>query len=255
MIDLDQHASSKYATITIDGTSTVYDLRDLGFLLSDYSIPDPNARRHEVDVPGRDGTLDLTEALGGVYFENRTVELTLSGNAASSEYFQRNCSILRNAFDGRVCRLTFSDDPNYYWLGRAGVGAERLGRHHMTVTITIDAYPYKLAIDGSYDQWRWSPFSFIDGVVTHPEDVVLSNQTKTVTLPIDPARQKVTLWLNSGSSGSVRVRTDREDPTTYHLLRMGRNKFPEVRMSATAETVLYLTGTGSVGVDYRRGSL
>jgi len=92
-------------------------------------------------------------------------------------------------------------------------------------------------------------------VVTHPEDVVVNNQTKTVTLPADPARQKVTLWLNTGSSGSVRVRTNREPTSTYHLLRLGRNRFPEVRMAADTETVLYITGTGSVGVDYRRGSL
>lgn len=255
MIDLDTHANSEYATITISATNTVYDLRDLGFLLADYKIPDPAARRHEIKVPGRDGTLDLTESLGGVYFENRTIRLDLNGNAITSEHFQRNCSTLRNALDGKLCKLTFSDDPQFYWLGRAAVGAERLGRHHMSITITLDAYPYKLKIDGSYDPWRWDPFSFVDGMVTHPEDVVLSNQTKTVTLPADPARQKVTLWLNTGSSGSVRVRTNREATSAYHLLRLGRNRFPEVRMEANTETTLYLTGTGSVGIDYRQGSL
>jgi hypothetical protein len=255
MIDLDLHPNSEYATLTVNATGTVHDLRDYGFLLADYTIPDPEAKRHEVKVPGRDGTLDFTEALGGVYFENRNIELELNGNAISSEHFHRNCSALRNALDGRVCKLTFSDDPNYYWLGRVGVGAERLGRHHMAITVSLDAYPYKLVIDGSYDPWRWDPFSFVDGVVTHPEDVVLSNETKTVTLPTDPARQKVTLWLNSGSSGSVRVRTSKEDPGAYHLLRLGRNRFPEVRMASDEEVVLYITGTGSVGVDYRRGSL
>lgn len=255
MIDLDLHPNSEHVTITVNATNTVYDLRDLGFLLSGYKIPDPQVRRHEVRVPGRDGTLDLTEALGGVYFENRTIELTLNGNAVTSERFQHNCSQLRNIFDGKVCKLTFSDDISYYWLGRVSVDAERMGRHHMTITLHVDAYPYKLAIDGSYEPWHWDPFSFVDGVITHPEDVILSNQTKTVTLPPDPARQKVTLWLNSGSSGSVRVRTDREDPGAYHLLRLGRNRFPEVRMESNAETVLYLTGTGSVGIDYRRGSL
>ena len=255
MIDIDTHANSKYATITVDATDTTYDLRDLGFLLESYKIPDPTARRHEVSVPGRDGTLDLTEALGGVYFENRTIQLDLNGNALTSELFVLNSSMLRNALDGKVCKLTFSDDLPYYWLGRAAVDAERLGRHHMSVQISLDAYPYKLAHESSYEPWKWSPFSFVDGVVTRPEDVVLNNQTKTVTLPADPARQKVTLWLNSGSSGSVRVRTSREDSATYHLLRLGRNRFPEVRMAADAETILYLTGKGTVGIDYRRGSL
>ena len=255
MIYLDRHPNSEHVTIIIDATGEVVDLRTLDFLLADYTIPDPNAKKHEVQVPGRDGTLDLTEALGGVYFENRSIELVLKGNAVTSEHFQLKCSQLRNTLDGKVCRLTFSDDPSYYWIGRMAVDAERMGRHHMTITLHLDAYPYKLKIDGSYDPWRWDPFSFVDGEITHPEDVVVNNQTKTFTLPTDPARQKATLWLNSGSSGSVWVRTNREDPSTRHLLRLGRNRFPEVRMAADVETTLYITGTGSVGVDYRRGSL
>ena len=255
MIDLDRHPNSEFVTIIINATGETISLRGMDFLLADYTIPDPNAKKHEVQVPGRDGTLDLTEALGGVYFENRNIELVLNGNAVTSAHFQYNCSLLRNKLDGKVCKVIFSDDLAYYWLGRVSVDAERNGRHHMSVTLHVDAYPYKLALNGSYEPWLWDPFSFVDGEVTHPEDVILRNQTKTVTLPADPARQKITLWLNTGSSGSVWARTNREDPGTRHLLRLGRNRFPEVRMAADTETTLYLTGTGSVGVDYRRGSL
>lgn len=255
MINLDLHPNSEHVSITIDSTNTIVDLRDMDFLLASYSIPDPEAKKHEVQVPGRDGTLDLTEALGGVYFENRTIDIDLNGNAVTSEQFQLKCSQLRNALDGKVCKVSFSDDPAYYWLGRVSVDAERLGRHHMSITLHVDAYPYKLSFISSYEPWLWDPFSFVDGVITRPEDVVLNNQTKTVTLPTDPARQKVTLWLNTGSSGSVWVRTNRESSTTRHLLRLGRNRFPEVRMMPDVTTTLYLTGTGSVGVDYRRGSL
>ena len=255
MIYIDRHPNSEFVTIIDNATGTTINLRGMDFLLASYNIPDPNAKKHEVQVPGRDGTLDLTEALGGVYFENRTIDIELNGNAVTSEQFQHRCSQLRNMLDGKVCKVIFSDDLAWYWLGRVSVDAERLGRHHMTIELHVDAYPYKLSLSGSYEPWLWDPFSFVDGEVTHPEDVVINNQTKTVTLPADPARQKVTLWLNTGSSGSVRVRTNREDPGAYHLLRLGRNRFPEVRMAADTETTLYLTGTGSVGVDYRHGSL
>ena len=256
MIDFDRHPNSPYATITIESTGTEYDTRDLGLLLSGVDISDPEARRHQISVPGRDGALDFTEALGGIYFENREIVLTLVGNAISSERFRLACSTLRNALDGRMCRLVLSDDLGYYWRGRPQVDVDPIGRHHLKATMTFDAYPYKLNTVSSYEAWKWDSFSFVDGVITQAADITLVNgETKTVTLPRDPARQKVTLWLNTGQSGSVRARTSREAAGAYHLLRAGANRFPEIRMAADAETTLYLTGTGSVGVEYRIGSL
>lgn len=256
MIDFDRHPDSPYAVFTVEATGATYDARDLGLMLSSAEIPDPEARRREIKVPGRDGALDFTEALGGVYFENRELVLTFVGNATSSERFRLACSTLRNALDGKLCRLVLSDDLGYFWRGRPSVAVERVGRRHLRAVVTFDAYPYKLQTVSSYEAWKWDSFSFVDGVITQVTDVRLVNgETKVVTLPRDPARQKVTLWLNVGQSGSVRARTNREAASTYHLLRSGANHFPEIRMSADAETALYLTGTGSVGVEYRLGSL
>ena len=250
-MDLPWH---QYVTFIDDKTLVEYDTREYGFVLdNDFTIEDAQARRYEQLVPGRDGTLDLTDALGGVHFENRLITLPFTFNNKSMERFHYESSRIRRLLDGRRIRALFSTDPGYYWVGRCQVGTELVFHGWMKLTVTIDAYPFKLALTSSYEPWRWDPFSFIDGTVTNPIDVVLNNQTKTVQLPKDPAAQKVILWLNKGDSGQVSAKLTTDN--TWHLLRRGENTFPEITLSATEESTLQLKGTGTVGVEYRVGSL
>lgn len=242
-----------YARFTVVDIDREYDTRDWMLFMCDVSVSDPEARRYQVDVPGRDGTLDLTEALGGVYFANRTVQMTFRCVNYTTARFHYVSSQLRNALDGRLVQLTLFDDPAYFWKGRCQVETDRSGLEATEIRVTVDADPHKYSIVSSYEAWKWSPFSFIDGVVTQPTDIVLDNETKTVTLPQDPARLKPTLWLNTGGSGSVSAKLSTD--STWHLLRAGKNVIPEIRQSDREEVTLYLRGTGRVGVDYRVGSL
>jgi len=242
-----------YVTWIVEGLDREYDSRDFGLFLCDVSISDPEARRYRVDVPGRDGALDLTEALGGVYFDNRTISLEFACVNYTTARFHNISSQLRNALDGRLVRMTLSDDIAYFWRGRCQVSTERDGLDATHIELTMDAEPHKYSVISSYEPWMWSPFSFVDGTIIKPTDIVLNNSSATVTLPIDPARLKPTLWLNSGGSGSVSARLS-TDPT-WHLLRAGKNVIPEIRQSDVSEVTLELRGTGRVGVDYRIGSL
>lgn len=246
-------AAQGHVTFVDDESGTQSDSRDLELILTDVSISDPVARTYEVTVPGRDNALDLTEALGGTYFERRTVTLSFASVNWTTTRHWYLASSLRNLLDGRKMRVILSDDPAYYWLGRCHVDVQRPGAEASLVTVTVDADAHKYGTSSSYEPWLWSPFSFVNGVITKQEDVVLDNQTKSVTLPKDPARLKPTIWLNVGASGDVsaRVSTDSE----WHPLRSGKNTLPEIRMSDRANTVLYLRGTGRVGVEYRIGSL
>lgn len=242
-----------YVLWTFEGTEREYDSRDLGLFLCNVQIADPEARRYKVDVPGRDGTLDLTESLGGVYFDNREIQLEFACVNYTTARFHLISSQLRNLLDGRLVRMTLSDDIGYFWRGRCQIGTEREGLEATHIELTMDAEPHKYSVFGSYEPWKWSPFSFVDGVITQPEDIVLTNSTAEVTLPMDPARLKPTLWLNSGGSGTVSAKLS-TDPT-WHLLRAGKNVIPEIRQSDVAAVTLQLRGTGRVGVDYRVGSL
>jgi hypothetical protein len=231
-------------------TNAKFETLGNGLILVNEDIGNPDTRTHGVAVPGKDGKLDLTEALGGFVFENRTISLEFRVIEHTTTRFHATASKLRNAINGRKMKIILGDDPGYYWIGRCSVDASHIGRSVSTVEVKMDAEPFKRSVVSSYDPWEWDRFSFVDGVVTQPKDVVLTGSMKSVALPLDPARGRVVLWLNTGSA-QARLSTD----ATWHALASGANSMPEIRMSDTATSTLYLTGTGTVGVEYRVGSL
>lgn len=237
-----------------EATGEEYDTREWGYFQAPImEIPDAQARRYQVTVPGRDGALDLTDALGGTSYENRELSFRFVFENGNEERYHHEASRIRNLMDGRRFRATLSHDNQWYWTGRCHVEARRMGRVLTSLTVTMDAEPFKRSTTSSYEPWLWDPFSFVDGIIIHQEDVVLDNSTETVELPVDPAASKVTLWLNAGNSGAVQAKMSTE--RTWHALKRGANTIPEIRMDRAASTYLQLRGTGTVGIEYRLGSL
>lgn len=245
-------SNTEYVILIDDESGREYDSRDWGYLWYETIIPDAQARRYTQTIAGMDGVLDLTEALGGVNFENRQITVRLVYDSGDSYAYHHESSMLRNLMDGRVMRLVSSTDQEWFWRGRVQVTTAKVKNHFLTIEITMDAGPYKLQTVGSYDAWRWNPFSFVDGTTHQEQDVTVSG-SETVQLPADSARGKVTLWLVSSGTGGVSAKMEEE--LTWHTLKSGENRIPEIRMSAQKATTLMLRGNGTVGVDYRLGSL
>lgn len=62
--------------VMMDG-SAVDVSQTYGMILVDgYKIPPPEAKTHYIDIPGRSGKLDLTEAFGDVFYNNIEMEFS-----------------------------------------------------------------------------------------------------------------------------------------------------------------------------------
>lgn len=236
---IDEATNSRYVTTT-----------DWDLIWRSIEIEDALARRFSVTVPGRDGQLDLSDALGGIYYENRNIVLEFVCVNYIIERFNLLASRIRNALDGKVCRVVLSNDSSYFWRGRPQIEAEWGGLNYSIIRVSMDAEPYKYSVSSSYDPWIWNTFSFVNGTIVTESDVVVNNRTIERTLPADRARGKPTIWLNNGE-----VQVKLSTMTQWLTLKSGANVFPEIRMSAQEPKVLQLKGKGTVGIDYRLGSL
>ena len=87
---------------------------DFGLIVAPYAIPQPEPQTTYVEIPGRDGALDLTEALGTVRFHDRTIPLTMYALAP----FDSTVSAFASYVQGRSRKLIFDRDPHYYYDGR-----------------------------------------------------------------------------------------------------------------------------------------
>ena len=111
---------------------------DFGLIVAPYEIPMPPARTDFVAIPGRDGGLDMTEALGCVRYGDRVIDLTLY---AVGDYRQHLFEFT-NLYHGQRFPVTFDKDPDYTYNGRIDVNGitKHDGYCEISVTVTGDAY-------------------------------------------------------------------------------------------------------------------
>ena len=123
-------------------------LRDWGAAITNsdiISVPEPNLTY--LEVPGRNGRLDLSEALtGDVTYANRTIKLALAGNVSVASWVER-CKHIFNSYHGRMVKVIFDDDPDHYYQGRASVSDPQRVRNGGQFSLTVDADPFRYDVE------------------------------------------------------------------------------------------------------------
>ena len=123
---------------------------DYGMYLSappDFGSPEPKITR--VDIPGRDGELDFTEATGEVKYNNRECTFQFATMIPADKRDELMDEI-RNDIHGKDVTIVYDLDPEWYYTGRATVVFEDVMSWKMRVVITVSAFPYKLAEDFAF---------------------------------------------------------------------------------------------------------
>lgn len=117
-------------------------------LLDGYTLSPPEPKTTTVEIPGRDGVLDLTESLiGDVTYNNRSMTFTFL--IVDLEQFEVIKTQVSNALHGRKFNFEMTMDPGYTYTGRFKITSYT----HMAtwnhgicgyIEVEIDAEPYKL---------------------------------------------------------------------------------------------------------------
>ena len=212
-------------------------------------IGNPEQYTNYVEVPGRNGRLDMSEALTGrPTYLGRKLSISLAG-ARPKIQWDTVISFFRNHINGRVCKITFDNDPSYFWRGRVHVddfeSLLTLGKF----TVNVDAEPYKYSIHQTSDPWLWDPFNFLTDMITYYDAWTISG-TKIITIPKGNMPISPTFVV----SELVGTLTLVCDGVTY-TLASGSNKFPGITVNGDTNTDLTFSGTAKVQIVFRGGSL
>ena len=112
-------------------------------------ITSPQPKTHYVDIPGADGSLDLSEMLTGkVQYKNRTIDMEFVSMAGREEWSAIFSDIL-NELHGQLKEIRLDDDPMHVYRGRVTVGDPEWANQVVTLHMSAEVEPYKKAIDGS----------------------------------------------------------------------------------------------------------
>ena len=222
--------------VTLDGR--IHTWRDWKLQMLSIYIPMPEPKRQLIEIPGGDGTIDLTEVNGRpAYSDREGLELTfdlMDGNY--KEWFLRYSEFARE-IHGRKIRMVLDDEPDHYYMVRLQLDGKKTNPVFGTVTLSGTAEPFKYDLFSSNEPWQWDLFNFHTGVIRNLGDVHITETNRTLTIlgagidnpPVFIVTQANNLKLN-------------HEGRTY-VLKVGRNRFPAVRVGEKDVTLTF-SGTG-----------
>ncbi len=224
---------------------TKHSYKDFGLILSKKQISLPTPQTEKVSIPGRDGDLDLTEALGAgiVRFGNRNLKLTFA-IPNMKEYGLTRQSKLANYLHGQKMRIILDEEREYYYSGRCVINPIESNKAIGKVVIDCDVDPYKHPVSGAGEPWLWDPFSFVTGVI-YKNDVNVSGST---TVNLICLSQKVIPSFTCSAGMSV---TYKNKP---YSLSKGKNKIYDILLEEGDNHVTFI-GNGTVHIAYNGGTL
>lgn len=222
-----------------------HSIDDWGLILTRRIISPPEVQTNFIEVPQRDGKIDLSESLAGlVKYYNREIELDFTFKDAIGNYSAR-FSEIQNYCHGKKMRIIFDDDMDNYYLGRITVENPEVSEKLGHIVIKAECEPYKYDLQSTDEMWLWDPFDFEEGTINEFIDVPV-NGTETITLI---AKRQVTYPTISVNSHM----TVEFDGVQYGLEK-GENKMYDILLPE-GENNLIFRGNGTVTIRYRGGSL
>lgn len=125
-------------TVNINGKNV---LQEYGLILISKNVENATPKTIMVDIPGADGKLDITDAMGVVRYQNRKINLkfeVIGGPVKTA----RVAALVANAYNGARVNLIFSEDPGYFYEGRVVGMTCQQKNASSELTMTVDCQPY-----------------------------------------------------------------------------------------------------------------
>ena len=240
---------------------------------TDPIIAPPEQKKNLIDIPGANGSLDMSEVLTGYpTYNNRTGSLSfyvMNPYAATMPECNpiklRNLiSNIMNYFSGKKdMQMILEDDRAYFYRGRFKLESVNTGESFTTISIGYDVEPYKWSIYGTVDNWIWDTFNFQIGKISSEyANLPVTTTQNSITLQDSmignaPVAPEFRITTNAGQTMFIRfinptlgIDEERQFPPGTHVV----NDFV---MYGDLVTIMYrmATGTGTLTINYRQGGL
>ncbi|HBA50091.1 MAG TPA: mtfA protein [Lachnospiraceae bacterium] len=227
-----------------------HSFRDWQLLLSKRpEISPPSPKTNYIDIPGGDGSLDLTESLtGDVQYGTRAIKFTFATIKPRRKWADLYSDI-QDCIHGQRMKVIMDEDPSFYYIGRAAVNSWESSEKYSTVVVDAEVEPYKYERASSMEAWEWDSFNFETGIIREYGNLAVDGE---LDLEIMGRRKKVIPSFTVNSEGGEGLEVSFEG--AVYRLPDGTSRILNI---ATKEgsNMLHFTGRGVVSVDYRGGRL
>lgn len=207
----------------------IHSYYDLNLILSASEIPPATPKTSYIDVPGADGSLDLSETHGEVKFSDRECKFTFTVNPIDDLTWEERKTEVSNLLNGKRCKITLDKDEDFYYLGRCSVDEYASDKRINKIVIFAKVNPYKFKQNITVVKADLS---------TTPKTINIINSRKTVS-PVITCTNNNTVVIYEGA--------------TYNM-NAGEHKFLNIQLKEGNNT-LTVSGGGSITFTYQEGEL
>ena len=207
----------------------IHSFKDLNLILAPFTPTPAEPQTNFLKVPGRDGSLDLTDANGETKYNSREFQFTFTIAPGDSLTFDERVSKVSSALNGVKCKIILDRDPDYYWYGRCKVDNYAQNKKLGQVVVKATVNPYKLKKEETVARVE---------LTSNEQTVALKNGRLAAIPTIDCSKTGVIVTF---------------DGDTY-TLAYGKNRILGIRFIEGYNT-LKLSGTGEVVFTWQEGEL
>lgn len=194
---------------------------DLGLVMTEKTIGTPTPQTNYIDVPGRDGSLDLSTYLTGeITYSNRPLRFKFIGDGTRETVLNLIDEMM--LYHGKNLQIVTDDYLEWYYEGRAAITYIDHG-HYVEFEMSVNAQPFSYSIKPKRYEWD----------VTEYKQVVITNVGQSVipTITVD-SDMSIT---NGGVSITLSEGTYK--PLALKLLH--------------GATIFTLSGTGNIVIEFK----
>ena len=209
----------------IGGGNSLHTGNDLGLVQEIKEIGKPAVQTYTVQVPGRNGLLNLTKGLTGrVMYNNRPLRFQYCGDGSHPHLLDLDA--LMSRYHGQTVRIIDDDYPEHYYEGEAAVSTV-FGYGYLTITLSVNALPFR------YKRERTVVTEEIKGDKT----LVLGNEGME-SIPTITVSGELTVTLNGITA----------------VLSAGTYEDPRFMLYGGENTV-QVSGTGTITFNWQEGAI
>lgn len=218
---------------------------DWGLILSTKTISAPEPQTNLISVPGRNGSVDLSEVLtGNVRYKDRAVSITFYTMKRFDEWTAL-LSDIENYVQGQKMRIVFDDDPAFYYYGRCKVDSFQCDKSVGKLVISATVDPYKYNITTSAEDWLWDTFDFEQSVINELYDLQIEGERTIDIVGIKKYENPIII--------SDAVMTVEHNGAAYQIAE-GSQVMYDITLTKETETLTF-KGNGIISINYTGGSL
>lgn len=229
--------------VTIDGKHT----SEFGLKMVSMYIPQPKTKTNRISIPGASGSIDLTEVLGHVSYEDRDgIQFGFELIDESYSAWAAAVTAIAMWIHGKKVKVITDNDLGFYYICRLEVDSRKSNHVLSSITLTGTAEPFKYEVQSSAEDWLWDTFDFELGVIRdNLTDIIIDSNNRSAIIygggiPESPE------FIVEESNNLALIYNDR----TFNMMVPGTYRFPAVKVGQE-DVILNFTGAGKLTVRYR----